>query len=136
LAGDPVARVPADVVRWFGAVQSQDFSPAKWSLGQRLGPRVHAVNAYAYRRAGLDDDAFARAHSLLADALDDGACRTRKELADGLGRAGLPDTGFGLGYVLMHAELDGLICSGPVPPRRISGGGPASRSPRSHGACN
>jgi hypothetical protein len=156
LAGDPVMRVPADVVRWFGAVQSQDFGPAKWSLGERLpgttdaevqrsfdageflrthvlrptwhfvtpedirwllrltGPRVHAVNGYAYRRAGLDDRAFAKAHDLLGEALDGGACRTRKELADVVGGVGLPSTGFGLGYLLMHAELDGLICSGPV----------------------
>jgi hypothetical protein len=156
LAGDPVLRAPADVVRWFGAVQSQDFGPAKWSLGERLpgttdaevqrsfdageflrthvlrptwhfvtpddirwllrltGPRVHAMNAYAYRRAGLDEGAFAKAHDLLAEALDGGAHRTRKELAEVVGGAGLPSTGFGLGYLLMHAELDGLICSGPM----------------------
>jgi hypothetical protein len=156
LAGDPVRRAPADVVRWFGAVQSQDFGPAKWSLGERLpgttdaevqrsfdageflrthvlrptwhfvtpddirwllrltGPRVHVMNAYAYRRAGLDDGAFAKAHVLLGEALDGGTHRTRKELADVFGGAGLPSTGFGLGYLLMHAELDGLICSGPV----------------------
>jgi hypothetical protein len=156
LAGDPVLRAPADVVRWFGAVQSQDFGPAKWSLGVRLagptdaevqhsfdagqflrthvlrptwhfvtpddirwllrltGPRVHATNAYAYRRAGLDEGAFAKAHFLLAEALDGGAHLTRKELADVVGGAGLPSTGFGLGYLLMHAELDGLICSGPM----------------------
>ena len=155
LAGDPVLRTPADVVRWFGAVQSQDFGPAKWSLGERLpgitdaevqrsfdageflrthvlrptwhfvtpedirwllrltAPRVHATNAYAYRRAGLDDGAFAKAHALLAEALDGGIPRTRKELAEVVGGAGLPSTGFGLGYLLMHAELDGLICSGP-----------------------
>jgi hypothetical protein len=137
-------------------VQSQDFGPAKWSLGERLpdttdtevqrsfdageflrthvlrptwhfvtpddirwllrltGPRVHATNAYAYRRAGLDDGAFAKAHDLLTEALDGGAHRTRKELADVVGSAGLPSTGFALGYLLMHAELDGLICSGPV----------------------
>ena len=156
LADGSALPAPADVVRWFGAVQSQDFGPAKWSLGERLpgtteaevqrsfdagqflrthvlrptwhfvtpedirwllrltGPRVHATNAYAYRRAGLDEDAFARAHLLLAEALDGGAHRTRKELADVVGGAGLPSTGFGLGYLLMHAELDGLICSGPM----------------------
>jgi hypothetical protein len=156
LAGDPVLRAPADVVRWFGAVQSQDYGLAKWSLGERLpgitdaevqrsfdageflrthvlrptwhfvaredirwllrltSPRVHVTNAYAYRRAGLDVDAFATAHILLADALDGGAPRTRTELADVVGGAGLPSTGFGLGYLLIHAELDGLICSGPM----------------------
>lgn len=37
LAGDRVLLAPADVVRWFGAVQSQDFGPAKWSLGELAG---------------------------------------------------------------------------------------------------
>ena len=156
LADGPRLAAPADVVRWFGAVQAQDFGPAKWSLGQRLpgttdaevqrafdaglllrthvlrptwhfvtpddirwllrltGPRVHAANAYAYRRAGLDDHALAKAHDLLAEALDGGGHRTRKELAGVLGGAGLPTAGFALGYVLMHAELDGLICSGAM----------------------
>ena len=156
LADGPRPAAPADVVRWFGAVQAQDFGPAKWSLGQRLpgttdaevqrafdagqflrthvlrptwhfvtpddirwllqltGPRVHAANAYAYRRAGLDDHALAKAHDLLAEALDGGEHRTRKELAGVLGGAGLPTAGFALGYVLMHAELDGLICSGAM----------------------
>jgi hypothetical protein len=156
LGGGPRPTAPADVVRWFGAVQAQDFAPAKWSLGQRLHgttdaevqrafdeglflrthvlrptwhfvtpddirwllqltrPRVHAANAYAYRRAGLDDYALAKAHDLLAAALDGAAHRTRKELAGVLGGAGLPTAGFALGYVLIHAELDALICSGAM----------------------
>lgn len=156
LTGEPALAAPADVVRWFGAVQAQDFGPAKWSLGERLpgstdaevqrsfdagdflrthvlrptwhfvapedlrwllrltAPRVHATNGYAYRQAGLDDTAFAAAHALLTEALGGGAHRTRKELAGIAAAAGLPSTGFGLGYLLMHAELDGLICSGPT----------------------
>ena len=156
LAGGPRCDRPADVVRWFGAVQAQDFALAKWSLGARLpdgtdaevqrafdaglllrthvlrptwhfvapedirwllrltGPRVHAMNAYAYRRAGLDDAAFATAHDLLARTLGGGARRTRQELAHLFAGANLPTAGFGLGYVLMRAELDGLICSGEM----------------------
>lgn len=30
------AKSPQDVVRWLGAVQSQEFGPAKWSIAQRL----------------------------------------------------------------------------------------------------
>jgi hypothetical protein len=160
LAGGPRFASPADVVRWFGAVQAQDFGPAKWSLGERLpgstdaevqrafdaglilrthvlrptwhfvtpvdirwllrltGPRVHRINAYAYRRAGLDDAAFAKAHELLAEVLGGGAHRTRKELARVFAGAGLPNTGFALGYLVMHAELDGLICSGAMSGRQ------------------
>ncbi|WP_173067351.1 winged helix DNA-binding domain-containing protein [Phytohabitans houttuyneae] len=156
LAGGPQLGTPAEVVRWFGAVQAQDFGPAKWSLGERLpgtgdaevqrafdageflrthvlrptwhfvtpddirwmlrltGPRVHATNAYYYRQSGLDDAVFAKAHDLLAEALAGGAHRTRKELAGVIGGAGLPTAGFAMAYILMHAELDGLICSGAM----------------------
>jgi hypothetical protein len=36
LSGAPF-EAPEDVVRWLGAVQSQDYGPAKWSVGQRTG---------------------------------------------------------------------------------------------------
>jgi hypothetical protein len=59
LAGDPVARVPADVVRWFGAVQSQDFGPAKWSLGERLPGTTDAEVQRSF-----DGGEFLRTHVL------------------------------------------------------------------------
>jgi hypothetical protein len=34
LEGEPAA-APRDVVQWLGAVQAQDYGPAKWSLGAR-----------------------------------------------------------------------------------------------------
>src|SRR5688572_26664737 len=34
LAGAPLA-TPAEVVRWLGAVQAQDYGAAKWGLGLR-----------------------------------------------------------------------------------------------------
>jgi hypothetical protein len=34
LSGPPVG-TPEEVVRWLGAVQSQDYGPAKWSVGHR-----------------------------------------------------------------------------------------------------
>ena len=33
---------PADVVRWLGAVQSQDFHGAKWGIGQRMSAATDA----------------------------------------------------------------------------------------------
>jgi hypothetical protein len=43
LWGAPLSR-PADVVRWFGAMQAQEFVPAKWALGQRTrGPSDDSV---------------------------------------------------------------------------------------------
>ena len=50
--------------------------------------------------------------------LADGEPRTRPELAAALARAGIAAAGFRLGYLLMHAELEGLVCSGPRRGRR------------------
>src|SRR5215813_852982 len=36
------SRKPVDIVRWFGAVQSQDFEAAKWALALRM---LSATNA-------------------------------------------------------------------------------------------
>jgi DNA glycosylase AlkZ-like len=41
-------RTPADVVCWFGAVQSQDFSGAKWAVGQRLAGGTDEIVEQAF----------------------------------------------------------------------------------------
>jgi hypothetical protein len=42
LSGTPFED-PEEVVRWFGAVQSQDYGPAKWSIGQRTSVLTDAA---------------------------------------------------------------------------------------------
>ena len=42
LWGQPLAK-PAEVVRWFGAMQAQEFAPAKWAIGQRVGSAQDAA---------------------------------------------------------------------------------------------
>ena len=152
----PTTETPGDVVRWHGAMQSQEFGPAKWSIGQRIvgatepaiarafdagdilrthalrptwhfvaaedirwileltAPRVHQLNATMYRRLELDDAVLAKAQTVLSDALEGGHHRTRSDLADCLKCAGIQAEGMRLGYIMMHAELEGLICSGAI----------------------
>ena len=73
------------------------------------GPRVHAFNAYYYRKFGIDADSSAHTNALITGALRGGNHLTRKELAELVGA-----TGIKLAYVVMHAELDGLIVNGPM----------------------
>jgi DNA glycosylase AlkZ-like len=40
----PEGKTPADVVRWFGAVQSQDLPASLWAVGLRMGNAVTAVD--------------------------------------------------------------------------------------------
>lgn len=85
----------------------------RWLLAL-TAPRVHALNAYWYRRFGLDDGTApaARVHALLAEAVAGGRHRTRDELAAVLAGHGIAAAGLRLGYLLMRAELDGVLCSG------------------------
>jgi hypothetical protein len=66
-----------------------------------------------YRQQMLDARIFARAHTAIAKALEGGRFLTRNELAVELGRAGIEAEGMRLAYIVMHAELETLICSGP-----------------------
>lgn len=83
----------------------------RWMLALSA-PRVHAVNAYYYRQLGLDAKIFSRSCAMIQRALT-GRTLTRAELAVHLKRARIPADGLKLGYLMMHAELDGVICSGP-----------------------
>jgi hypothetical protein len=85
----------------------------RWMLAL-TAPRVHAISDYQYRKAGLDDALFARSADILTRELQGGHERTRDELRDALERDGVATQGpLRLGYIMMRAELEGLICSGP-----------------------
>ena len=74
--------------------------------------RVHQANAYMYRKLGLDNAVLKRSNAALATSLPEKQL-TRDELREVLQRAGIQVDGeFRMGYLLMRAELDGIICSG------------------------
>lgn len=85
----------------------------RWMLAL-TGPRVQAGSAHRYRELNLDDTVFAHANETLARALEGGVSLTRAELGRILDAAGIEtSTPQRLPHILMHAELDGVICSGP-----------------------
>jgi hypothetical protein len=154
LSGAPCA-TPEEVVGLLGAVQAQDYGPAKWSVGMRAAgatdavieadfasgailrthvlrptwhfvlpadirwlltataPRVQARCAYRYRQLGLDAATLRRGDEVLADALRGGGHLTRADAAAALTAAGIAAGGQRLPHLLMHAELAGVVCSGP-----------------------
>jgi hypothetical protein len=153
LSGDPLPD-PVAVVRHLGAMQAQEYGPAKWSVAQRTrgaddavmqrlvddgvilrthalrptwhfvaaadigwiqaltGPRVHQMNGYYNRTHGLDAEFAARANRAMTAALRGGNHLTRPELGEALAKAGCEATGNRLAYVVMRAELDGLVANG------------------------
>ena len=152
----PGFRQPVEVVRWFGAVQSQDFEAARWAVALRMqsatndaienafnrgailrthimrptwhfvadddirwllaltAPRVNLRCGPNYRKFELDDALFKRSHKVLENALRDGKHLSRSDLRRKLNESGVAanDT-VRLAHILVRAELDGVVCSGP-----------------------
>lgn len=52
LLGAPLARL-GDVIGWLGAVQSQDYGPAKWSVGMRVTGATDAQLDRAYAEGAI-----------------------------------------------------------------------------------
>jgi hypothetical protein len=77
-------------------------------------PRVQARMATYDRRLGLDAATFARSGQALRRALEGGAAFTRAEVVEVLAGAGVAIGGtVQLAHIMMQAELDGIVCSGP-----------------------
>ena len=147
---------PADVVRWLGAVQAQDYGAAKWALALRMpnathrqieeafnegriirthllrptwhfvvpedirwlleltAPQVNRRSGSGYRMFELDAAVFKRSNKVLTNALRGGKHLTRAALKAALNKAGVAaDNGVRLAHIMLRAELDGIVCSGP-----------------------
>ena len=143
-------------MRWFGAVQAQDFNAAKWALALRMrkatdavieeafnkaeilrthvmrptwhfvapedirwllqltAPRVNLRAGPNYRKFELDAAVFKRSNKIFTKALQGGKHLTRSALKSLLNAAGIDaNDGVRLAHILLRAELDGVICSGP-----------------------
>jgi hypothetical protein len=84
----------------------------RWLLALSA-PRVHAINAYMYRQQQLDSATLKRSTDTLAGALMGGRQLIREDLKAVLERSGIEvGGGLRLAYIVMAAELDGVICSG------------------------
>jgi DNA glycosylase AlkZ-like len=147
---------PVEVVRWFGAMQAQDFHGTKWAIAQRMttttdaaiekafnegaiirthlmrptwhfvtpedirwllkltAPRVNLASGTNYRKLELDTPIFNRSNKALTNALRGGKHLTRATLKKVLNEAGVAaDDGVRMAHILLRAELDGVVCSGP-----------------------
>jgi len=83
----------------------------RWMLAL-TAPRVKAALSYNSHRLGLDASVYKRSGSVLAKALQGGKQLTRLELAAILRQRGIKTDNLGFIHILLHAELDAIICSG------------------------
>jgi DNA glycosylase AlkZ-like len=85
----------------------------RWIL-QVTAPRVQKLNQTIYRRESLDPASLDRGVALIVEELQGGRYLTRAELGQALAAGGLTGERLGLAYIVMNAELEGVICSGPM----------------------
>ena len=152
----PTFKQPDEVVRWFGAVQAQEFHAAKWALALRMrkatnasveeafnrgeiirthllrptwhfvapddirwllqltAPRVNQTCGSTFRKYELDAAVFKQSHRALTNALKGEKHLTRSELKAVLNRSGIAaDDTVRMAHLLLRAELDAVVCSGP-----------------------
>lgn len=168
----PGALSAAEVVAWFGAVQAQEYGPARWGVGQRgrgltdaavarafetgeilrthamrptwhfvapadirwlqalTGPRVRAASASVLRANELDARVLSRSRAAIVRALEGGRHLTRQELRAALARARIIASTQRLAYIVMDAELEALICSGPMRGKQFTYALVDERAPR------
>jgi len=84
----------------------------RWMLALTFR-RVHAANAHTYREFELNASVFRRSRKAIERELRGGKDRTRAELASVLRRAGIAAKGIRLAALMIDAELEGVIVSGP-----------------------
>ncbi len=118
--------VDADIERAFAAgeiIRTHVLRPTwhfvsaadlRWLL-ELAAPQVHRANGAYYRQAGIDSAVVRRTTAILERELRDRTYRTRTELGAAFQRGRVDATdGQRLGYLMMRAELDGVVCSGPL----------------------
>jgi hypothetical protein len=84
----------------------------RWLL-QLTGPRVRALLLANDRLQGIDSSLLRRSRPVIERALRGGVHLTRDELNAAFARNRITVAGPGLANVMIHAELDALVCSGP-----------------------
>ncbi|HEV2479970.1 MAG TPA: crosslink repair DNA glycosylase YcaQ family protein [Puia sp.] len=93
-------------------------------------PRIRGFCAPYHRQLGIDAAVLRKSRKIMSAALLDGAFLTRVEIAALLKRAKLDTSDIRMNFLMMDAELEGLICSGPRRGKQFTYALLASRVPR------
>lgn len=108
--------VPRDDLRWMQATTAS---------------RVRALLAYNDRRNGVDDRTVARSTKAIARALERRGHLTRAEIARAIEAAGIAADAWMVSQLVIHAELQGVVCSGAPRGRQQTYALVDERAPRS-----
>jgi hypothetical protein len=106
----------------------------RWIL-EVTAPRVQQLNQTIYRQEDLDHATLDRGLALVVEELKGGRYRTRAELGQALADQRLVSERLRLAYIVMNAELRGVICSGPMRGAQLTYALLEERVPRSADAA-
>lgn len=106
-------------------VMPQDI---RWML-ELTAPQVKKLLAHYDPKLEITGKLLLQAYKIISDALQGHNYLTRIEIAEQLGRHNIIVHGQRLGHIVMHAEIDGLICSGPRKGKQFSYALIAERAP-------
>jgi hypothetical protein len=84
----------------------------RWMV-KLTAPHVQKLNRYNYNKFGLDAKLLSRSADLICKSLEGEKFLTREEIRAKLVEEGIDFEGIPLSGIVMHAELEALICSGP-----------------------
>ncbi|OJW81065.1 MAG: hypothetical protein BGO69_03095 [Bacteroidetes bacterium 46-16] len=84
----------------------------RWML-QLTAPRIKILSKYQHSRLELDDKLFLKSNKIIAKALQAKGPLLRNDLIEALGKAKIPIGEQRFIHIMMRAELDGIVCSGP-----------------------
>lgn len=85
----------------------------RW-IQQLTASRVHAFNKYYYKKLELDEATLQKSTALLVKTLQGGKQLTRDELRTVFTDAGFGSMNLRLGYIIIYAELEAVVCSGAM----------------------
>ncbi len=91
----------------------------RWMV-QLTGRRVKNRLMQSNRKLEIDRELLARSNATIVEALQDRTYLTRQELKAALANTGINTNVQRLAHIIMWAELDGLICSGPLRGRQFT----------------
>jgi hypothetical protein len=83
----------------------------RWLLAL-TGPGIQARNRRRYVELGLEPRLRARCERVISAAIEAAGPMTRDEIAAALAASGINPSGQRMPHILMHCELESLICSG------------------------
>ena len=84
-----------------------------WMLALRAAP-IKASFRSRLKQLGLSESMIAASNRIIENVLRGGKHLTREELLPELTKAGIPIDENRASHLLVRAEMDGLVCSGPI----------------------